>query len=139
LFSRLAGNVQNIRILNEGVIKPHKVQHWSGKSPDREFEKKHAAITYYWTLYGSSGKRPSGNSGLEISDTGIEQGSNRASFIAHSALAVSAALGVERGGVDHERHCRKGRWYVPRYKATVVRESAATDRRDALKGILLYA
>lgn len=26
------------------MIKPHEVQHWSGKSPDREFEKKHAAI-----------------------------------------------------------------------------------------------
>ena len=32
------------RILNEGVIKPHKVDHWCGKSPDPEFEEKQAAI-----------------------------------------------------------------------------------------------
>jgi transposase len=32
------------RILNEGVIKPHKVDYWCGKSPDPEFEEKQAAI-----------------------------------------------------------------------------------------------
>ena len=32
------------RILNEGVIKPHKVDHWCGKSPDPEFEEKQATI-----------------------------------------------------------------------------------------------
>jgi len=32
------------RILNEGIIKPHKVDYWCGKSPDPEFEEKQAAI-----------------------------------------------------------------------------------------------
>ena len=32
------------RILNEGDIKPHKVDYWCGKSPDPEFEEKQAAI-----------------------------------------------------------------------------------------------
>ena len=32
------------RILNEGDLKPHKVEYWCGKSPDPEFEKKQAAI-----------------------------------------------------------------------------------------------
>lgn len=32
------------RILNEGAIKPHKVEYWCGKSPDPEFEEKQAAI-----------------------------------------------------------------------------------------------
>lgn len=32
------------RILNEGAIKPHKVEHWCGKSKDPEFEAKQAAI-----------------------------------------------------------------------------------------------
>lgn len=32
------------RILNEGQIKPHKVQYWCGKSSDPEFEEKQAAI-----------------------------------------------------------------------------------------------
>lgn len=32
------------RILNEGAIKPHKVEHWCGKSTDPEFEAKQAAI-----------------------------------------------------------------------------------------------
>jgi hypothetical protein len=32
------------RILNAGDLKPHKVSHWCGKSPDPEFEAKQAAI-----------------------------------------------------------------------------------------------
>jgi transposase len=32
------------RILNEVSIKPHKIHHWCGKSPDPEFEPKQAAI-----------------------------------------------------------------------------------------------
>jgi len=32
------------RILNEGNLKPHKVEHWCGVSPDPEFEVKQAAI-----------------------------------------------------------------------------------------------
>lgn len=32
------------RILNEGELKPHKVEYWCGKSPDPEFEEKQAAI-----------------------------------------------------------------------------------------------
>jgi putative transposase len=32
------------RILNEGQLKPHKVEYWCGKSPDPEFEAKQAAI-----------------------------------------------------------------------------------------------
>ena len=32
------------RILNAGDLKPHKVQHWCGKSPDPEFTSKQAAI-----------------------------------------------------------------------------------------------
>ena len=32
------------RILNEGRLKPHKVEYWCGKSPDPEFETKQAAI-----------------------------------------------------------------------------------------------
>lgn len=32
------------RILNEGKLKPHKIQYWCGKSPDPEFEEKQAAI-----------------------------------------------------------------------------------------------
>jgi putative transposase len=32
------------RILNEASIKPHKIHHWCGKSPDPEFEPKQAAI-----------------------------------------------------------------------------------------------
>jgi hypothetical protein len=32
------------RILNDATIKPHKVHHWCGKSPDPEFEPKEAAI-----------------------------------------------------------------------------------------------
>jgi transposase len=36
------------RILNEGQLKPHKVEYWCGKSPDPEFEAKQAAI---WGLY----------------------------------------------------------------------------------------
>lgn len=32
------------RILNEGQLKPHKVEYWRGRSPDPEFEKKQAAI-----------------------------------------------------------------------------------------------
>lgn len=32
------------RILNAGDLKPHKVQHWCGKSPDPEFTAKQAAI-----------------------------------------------------------------------------------------------
>ncbi len=32
------------RILNEAAIKPHKIHHWCGKSPDPEFEEKQAAI-----------------------------------------------------------------------------------------------
>ncbi len=32
------------RILNEGRLKPHKVEYWCGKSPDPEFEEKQAAI-----------------------------------------------------------------------------------------------
>lgn len=32
------------RILNEGQIKPHKVQYWCGKSTNPEFENKQAAI-----------------------------------------------------------------------------------------------
>ena len=32
------------RILNEGAIKPHKIEYWCGKSPDPEFEEKQAAI-----------------------------------------------------------------------------------------------
>jgi len=32
------------RILNEGKLKPHKVEYWCGKSPDPEFEEKQAAI-----------------------------------------------------------------------------------------------
>ena len=48
------------RILNEGVIKPHKVDHWCGKSPDPEFEEKQATIIRI--VHGSSGKRPGLNS-----------------------------------------------------------------------------
>jgi transposase len=32
------------RILNEGSLKPHKIEYWCGKSPDPEFEEKQAAI-----------------------------------------------------------------------------------------------
>jgi transposase len=32
------------RILNEGELKPHKVEYWCGKSPDPEFEEKQAVI-----------------------------------------------------------------------------------------------
>ncbi|MBM4294410.1 MAG: IS630 family transposase [Deltaproteobacteria bacterium] len=32
------------RILNEGELKPHKVEYWCGKSPDPEFEEKQATI-----------------------------------------------------------------------------------------------
>jgi hypothetical protein len=36
------------RILNEGELKPDKVEYWCGKSPDPEFAEKQAAI---WELY----------------------------------------------------------------------------------------
>jgi putative transposase len=32
------------RILSECTVKPHKIEHWCGKSPDPEFEEKQAAI-----------------------------------------------------------------------------------------------
>lgn len=38
------GNTTVHRILNEGRLKPHKVEYWCGKSPDPEFEAKQAAI-----------------------------------------------------------------------------------------------
>ena len=34
------------RILNAGDLKPHKVRHWCGKSPDPEFTEKQAAICH---------------------------------------------------------------------------------------------
>jgi len=38
------GSTSVHRILNEGQLKPHKVEYWCGKSPDPEFEEKQAAI-----------------------------------------------------------------------------------------------
>jgi putative transposase len=38
------GSTSVHRILNEGQLKPHKVEYWCGKSPDPEFEAKQAAI-----------------------------------------------------------------------------------------------
>lgn len=45
-LSRAVGvsNPTVYRILNEGRLKPHKVEYWCGKSPDPEFEEKQAAI-----------------------------------------------------------------------------------------------
>lgn len=37
-------NASIYRILNEGRLKPHKMEYWCGKSPDPEFETKQAAI-----------------------------------------------------------------------------------------------
>ncbi len=98
------------RILNDATLKPHKIHHWCGKSPDPEFEPKEAAIVGLYLAPPDNALILSIDEKSQIQaldrtqpELPLRPGSPRrltATYTRHGTTCLLAALSVHEGTIE---------------------------------------